>query len=170
MRALGGVLSTRTTVVAVEILPARSMAVAVSVWLPSATALVSQTPVPIVEETGGAGVRAMDSRRPSAASSRRSTPLPASAACASTDTICRTNAPEGGRRRSSAGATPSWVIVASTGNEVNPAPPALVANTVTRLSRSSGSGTTSDAVLPTSVRPRIGSTASATKTSTRASA
>jgi hypothetical protein len=112
----------------------------------------------------------MDSRRPSAASSRRSRPLPASAACASTDTIYRTNDPEGGMPTSSAGATPSWVIVASTGNEVNPAPAALVAKTVTRLSRSSGSGTTSDAVPPTSVRPRIGSTASVTKTSTRASA
>src|SRR2546428_7852462 len=53
----GGVLSTMTTRVAVRGLPARSVALAPSVWLPSATVEVSQAAAIESGEAGGAGGR-----------------------------------------------------------------------------------------------------------------
>src|SRR2546422_1358393 len=59
----GGVLSTMTTRVAVRGLPARSVALAPSVWLPSATVEVSQVVAIESGEAGGAGVRVATDRK-----------------------------------------------------------------------------------------------------------
>ena len=118
----GGVLSMMTTRVAVRGLPARSVALAPSVWLPSATVEVSQAAAIESGEAGGAGVRVATRGCPSTVRPRLATPL-ASVACAWTSAVRRTCAFAGGVVKSSAGGVASWVTVTSVGADVSPSPP-----------------------------------------------
>src|SRR2546428_3457577 len=98
----GGVLSTMTTRVAVRGLPARSVALAPSVWLPSATVEVSQVAAIESGEAGGARVRVATRGCPSTLRPRLATPL-ASVACAWTGAVRRACAFARGGGEGSAG-------------------------------------------------------------------
>src|SRR5262249_5300612 len=130
----GGVLSTMTTRVVVARFPARSVAVAVSVWLPSGTVVVFHVVAAVNDGAGGVGGSVAARPCVATSSGRVGTPLPLSVACACTLILSRTYAPAGGAWNVSVGRTLSCVIDASACGDVSPSPPWVVAKTVNVLS------------------------------------
>src|SRR3989442_375764 len=109
--------------------PARSVAVAPSVWAPSGTEVVTHVAVAVALGAGSGGATPAPRGRPSTVSARVLTPLPVSVAWAWTLTPLRTYVPAGGAWKFSEGGTLSWTIVASAGGPVSPSPAWAVANT-----------------------------------------
>ena len=134
IQTVGAVLSTMTSRLALAVLPAASVARALSVTAPSAANAVSHGATASTSGAGGAGVCVGESRVPPASRTTSATPLAESCARAATSTRRRTNAPGAGRVNATCGSSASCSTLTTVGADVRPRPPSAVASASTTLS------------------------------------